>query len=209
MNILIFATENTNKFREVEYYLKDNPNIKLEIFKPENEILEIQSLNREEICSHKLHEVINQIYKNTEIKNHCDINIWLVVEDTSLAISEMGGFPGPYVKHFINSMSLTSICNKFANSSVQNIVSLGYVKMKYNDSRLIKYDTTTQFIEGIIDGIISETPRGTNGFGYDPIVIPDIIKNKKTYAEMTQDEKNKYNPRTLAFELLVNKILNQ
>lgn len=52
--------------------------------------------------------------------------------------------------------------------------------------------------EGICPGGLAEAPRGTNGFGYDPIFIPEGLT--KTYAELTQEEKNKISHRAKALE---------
>ena len=46
-----------------------------------------------------------------------------------------------------------------------------------------------KFFEGKVNGQISESKRGTNGFGYDPIFIPDGYD--MTFGEMAEDEKNK------------------
>ena len=62
--------------------------------------------------------------------------------------------------------------------------------------------------EGICPGVIAESPRGTNGFGYDPIFLPEGFD--RTYAELTQSEKNTMSHRSRAFEklkpILVNRI---
>jgi XTP/dITP diphosphohydrolase len=49
-------------------------------------------------------------------------------------------------------------------------------------------DGVEEMTEGICTGMLGETPRGTNGFGYDPIFIPTGFT--KTYAELTDREKN-------------------
>ncbi len=54
--------------------------------------------------------------------------------------------------------------------------------------------------EGICMGKLAEGPRGTNGFGYDPIFIPDDFS--RTYAELTPDEKNRISHRGRAFRAL-------
>ncbi len=51
-------------------------------------------------------------------------------------------------------------------------------------------------VEGKIEGDIAESIRGTGGFGYDPLFIPN--GSQKTYAEMTMDEKNKISHRAMA-----------
>ena len=51
---------------------------------------------------------------------------------------------------------------------------------------------------GYCPGALAEYPRGSNGFGYDPIFIPNGFE--KTYAELTAEEKNRISHRSKAFE---------
>ena len=53
-----------------------------------------------------------------------------------------------------------------------------------------------KFVEGRLEGFIAESPRGANGFGYDPLFVPN--GSWKSYAEMTLEEKNKISHRALA-----------
>ncbi len=57
------------------------------------------------------------------------------------------------------------------------------------------YEETT---EGICEGNLGQSPRGTNGFGYDPLFIPP--GGDRTYAELTSEEKNKISHRARALE---------
>ena len=61
------------------------------------------------------------------------------------------------------------------------------------------------FFEGEIKGNITEMERGKNGFGYDPIFIPEGYN--KTFAEMSLEEKNKISHRGVAVQKLT-KFLN-
>ncbi len=54
----------------------------------------------------------------------------------------------------------------------------------------------THYFEGVIHGVISEVKRGTNGFGYDPLFIPD--GHSSTFAEMTDTQKNHISHRAIA-----------
>ena len=60
--------------------------------------------------------------------------------------------------------------------------------------------------EGIVEGVICEEPRGSQGFGYDPLFMPNGYS--KTYAEMTIEEKNQLSHRARALEKAV-EILNK
>ena len=55
-----------------------------------------------------------------------------------------------------------------------------------------------KLFEGRVEGSILEEPRGANGFGYDPLFVPRGYK--KTYAEMTMEEKNRLSHRALALQ---------
>ena len=61
-------------------------------------------------------------------------------------------------------------------------------------------DGTERVVEGTIDGVIIREPRGTNGFGYDPIFVP--LGHKVTTAEMASEEKDAISHRGRALEAL-------
>ena len=62
------------------------------------------------------------------------------------------------------------------------------------------------FFEGRIDGTISTEILGENGFGYDPIFIPDGFS--KSFAQMSAEEKNAISHRAKAVEKLNNFLIN-
>ncbi len=57
-------------------------------------------------------------------------------------------------------------------------------------------------IHRTVDGSLATEPRGTSGFGYDPIFIPDSDSGHLTYAQMTSEEKNKIFHRRRAVEAM-------
>ena len=80
--------------------------------------------------------------------------------------------------------------------------------MKGKKNRKAKFRTVIALIvngseylfEGIVSGTILDKERGTGGFGYDPIFVPE--GKNMTFAEMSLNEKNKISHRALAFEKL-------
>ena len=62
-------------------------------------------------------------------------------------------------------------------------------------------DHKEYLFEGICNGRIIDEKRGSLGFGYDPVFIPD--GSEKTFAEMEMDEKNKFSHRKKAMEKLI------
>lgn len=57
---------------------------------------------------------------------------------------------------------------------------------------------TTEFVEGTVPGVIEFAPKGTNGFGYDPIFY--LLDRGVTMAELSSDEKNKISHRAVAMQ---------
>lgn len=66
-------------------------------------------------------------------------------------------------------------------------------------------DGYTETFEGRVDGTLAHAPRGTNGHGYDPIFIPDGYD--RTFAEMSENEKNALSHRGRATEALRQRFL--
>jgi XTP/dITP diphosphohydrolase len=77
-------------------------------------------------------------------------------------------------------------------------------ELKHGLTREARFRTVLAFIdgageylfEGIVNGVIATEPRGNNGFGYDPLFIPD--EETRTFAQMTSDEKNRLSHRSKA-----------
>lgn len=89
------------------------------------------------------------------------------------------------------------------------------LKMKDKEDRFAFFSTVSVFAdpvkgviadnEGRIEGYVIDEKRGTNGFGYDPVFIP--ASYEKTYAEMTNEEKNKLSHRYNSISGLANKLM--
>jgi XTP/dITP diphosphohydrolase len=62
-------------------------------------------------------------------------------------------------------------------------------------------DDHCEVFEGKVFGKLAEAPRGTRGFGYDPIFVPD--RYAMTFGEMEPDEKHRMSHRAVAFRMLV------
>ena len=65
----------------------------------------------------------------------------------------------------------------------------------------LNLDGKSYFFEGRCDGHITEEQHGTDGFGYDPIFMPDGFN--KTFAEMEHEEKNAISHRGRATQKLI------
>ena len=147
--------------------------------------LDIDLPEIQEIDAHKIIEA-----KLLEARNHHTGEF--VVEDTSLYFDATPGLPGPLIKWFlktIDNQGMADLVSKYDIQTGRAVNILGYI----NSHGEISY------FEGSIDGKIVQ-PRGDNGFGWDKIFQPNGYN--KTFAEMTQTEKNAISMRRVAFEKL-------
>jgi XTP/dITP diphosphohydrolase len=119
-------------------------------------------------------------------------------EDTGLEVDALHGEPGVRSARYAGA----------ENSSEKNIQKL-LASLGDNTARTARFRTVISLIlqeketifEGVCEGRITYAPRGTQGFGYDPVFIPD--GSEKTFAEMTLAEKNVYSHRKKALDKLV------
>lgn len=171
--VLYFITGNKNKFEEVKLILPDVEQLDIDL-------PEIQESDAKEIIKAKLLEALN--HKDAEF----------IVEDTSLYLDCLGGLPGPLIKWFmkpVGNEGLFNIAEKLGNNKAEAKTIVGYAK----NSEEIYY------FEGSIEGKIV-SPKGESGFGWDSIFQPDGYS--KSFAEMTQEEKNNLSMRRVALNKL-------
>jgi XTP/dITP diphosphohydrolase len=110
----------------------------------------------------------------------------LVVDDTGLFIDALHGFPGPYAAYVLNTVG---------NAGILKL-------MDGTPDRTARFTTGIAFADGdgvrvfygTIEGRITNTPRGTGGFGYDPI----FDAGERTLAEMSIEEKSRCSHRARA-----------
>lgn len=168
---LYFITGNPGKFSEVQKLI---PNIQqLNIDLPE-----IQSLSSREVIKQKL----------LEARKHHKGE--LLVEDTELSIDCLNGFPGAFIKFFEESLGLKGISELVSKYKTHTATTKSVFGFCDKDGKVT-------FYEGIQKGKIV-SPRGKNGFGFDPIFQP--INQSKTYAEISGKEKEKYKMRKIALQ---------
>jgi len=119
-------------------------------------------------------------------------------EDTGLEIEALNGEPGVKSARYAGDArsfkdNIEKVLNKLANKTNRNARFRAVISVIIGGNE-------TQF-EGICNGKIIDSPIGTEGFGYDPIFIPD--GSQRSFAEMLIEEKNQFNHRTKAAAKLV------
>lgn len=183
---IIFATNNQNKLKEVQAQLPD----------------EIKLISLKDIgCYEDIPETQNTIEGNAIQKaNYIKMkyNKDCFADDTGLEVMALNGAPGVHSARYAgpeknskkNIEKLLSSLEKTANRSAQfkTVIALHY------KGELIQF-------EGICEGKITRTAKGSGGFGYDPIFKPSV--KDKTFAELTLKEKNEIGHRGIAVAKLI------
>jgi XTP/dITP diphosphohydrolase len=172
--LFTLITGNRHKLREAREIL--GPGVEgLEV-----ELDEIQGLDSDRIAEHKARAAFAVVQR--------PIVIW----DQSLYIRCLGGFPGPLVRWFWEQVGATRIC-RIAHSLGDPAISTR-TTLTYCDGSSLRH------CYGGIEGSIPPSPRGSNGFAWDTIFIPD--GHDRTFAEMSAEEKNAISMHRLALEEL-------
>ena len=117
----------------------------------------------------------------------------VLVEDTGLFIEALGGFPGPYASYVLKTVGLRGVLKLLEGA--ENRRAFFRTGLAFCDGR----GSEPIVFTGEVHGTIAEAPRGSSGFGYDPVFVPDE-GDGRTFAEMSRAEKNALSHRARAFE---------
>ena len=143
----------------------------------------------------------NTFEQNAKIKSiygFNTFNITCFADDSGICISALENLPGVKSKRFVEqrggyNKTFSYIINKTKEKS-------GFSAFFQSSISLTLSSKKTIVFNGIVRGRISSEPRGNSGFGYDPIFIPKGYS--KTFAEITDKEKNLISHRAIAVEKL-------
>lgn len=125
-------------------------------------------------------------------------NVPVIADDSGLLVEQLDGRPGVYSARYAGENCTYDDNNRKIISELQN--SEEPHKAKFLCCALYYDGKNKVLADGELPGKIVKTPVGTNGFGYDPVFVPDGFNN--TLAELSLEEKNKISHRALAFRKL-------
>lgn len=192
MHTLVFATNNQHKVDEINSIigkhihvitLKD-AGIDIDIPEP-HDTLEANATEKSSV----IHQLTHQ-------------NVFS--EDTGLEVDALQGEPGVKSARYAGE-------EKNFQANIDKLLS----KLGDDSNRSARFRTVVSLIwegkeyqfEGICEGHITATQKGTGGFGYDPVFIP--IGSDKSFAEMSMDEKNQFSHRKKAIVQLIHFLQQQ
>jgi non-canonical purine NTP pyrophosphatase, rdgB/HAM1 family len=182
---IVFATNNKHKLDEVRKMVGDN--------------IEIVSL-ADIACYDDIPETAKTLEGNALLKAKYikdKFNLDCFADDTGLEVEALDNAPGVYSARYAGE-------TQDAEANMQKLL----LNMKNEKNRNANFRTSIALIlgeevytfEGIVKGYIAEEKRGINGFGYDPLFIPE--GHSQTFAELGNEIKNTISHRAEAVRKL-------
>lgn len=139
--------------------------------------------------------VQNALLKAKGIFNLCGLPC--IADDSGLEIMALQNRPGVHSAYYSGSRD----SQKNVEKVLQEMENENNRKARFK-TVIVYYDANSfRYFEGITYGTITHEPIGEQGFGYDPIFIPEGYN--QTYAQMSLEEKNKISHRAKAIQKLV------
>ncbi len=183
MNKVLIASNNSNKIFEIKNILGENQLISLKDFGVSIDVTEDGNTLED-----------NAFKKAKEFSKV--LNLPALSDDTGLFVDALDGAPGIYSARYAGeNVSYKDNCNKLlanlkkTEPGKKNAVFVCVICFYVNEKEFY-------FFKGECKGKIIAEARGVNGFGYDPLFVPDGYN--KSFAELTDEEKNKISHRAVS-----------
>ena len=192
---LLVATTNQGKLREIRKLLAGLP---IELVS----LRDIPSIEEPDETGATFAE--NARLKARYYAQHSQL--WTVAEDSGLVVDALGGEPGVYSARFLRRDAtyperFAEIFRRLDERSAPRTARFVAAVASIDENGRLLYET-----EGIVEGQITREPRGSGGFGYDPIFF--YPPYHATLAEVTEEEKNAVAHRGVAFRAFAEWIRN-
>ncbi len=183
---VILASNNKNKLREMA-----------QILMPFG--MEVIS-QRDAGADFEVEESGTAFRENAEIKAAAvyeRLNMPVIADDSGLVVDALGGAPGVYSHRYAGENASDKERSLKILKELEDVPGNKRTARFICEICYIDENGERNFFTGICEGTIGREERGENGFGYDPI----FCYGNKTFAEMTDDEKNKISHRGKALRL--------
>ena len=183
---LVFASNNKNKMAEIKQMLPKT----------------IELLSLEDIgCTEDIPETAETIEGNAILKANYVTEKYgypCFADDTGLEVEILNGEPGVYSARYAGEQKNAS---DNMDKLLDNLKDKTDRKAQFKTIITLNINNEQHLFEGIIKGEIISEKRGTKGFGYDPIFVPEGFST--TFAEMEMSEKAKLSHRGIATRKLI------
>jgi non-canonical purine NTP pyrophosphatase (RdgB/HAM1 family) len=167
-----FITGNPNKAAKFSEY------IGIDIPHRAVDLDEIQTTDQHELVEHKARQAFNLLQQP------------VLVEDVFFTYDALGDLPGPFVKFFVTG-GLEKMCRMldgFENRRARATCVYGY----FDGARL-------EFFSSYLDGTVPMNPRGSDGYGFDPVFEPDGFEGK-TAAQLSPEDYGRFSRQVKPYD---------
>ena len=186
MRKLLFATNNAHKLAEVQAVLGD---------------AFVLTTPRDCGVTEEIPETCDTLEGNASQKAHYlrdRVGLDCFADDTGLEVAALGGAPGVHSARYATDGHDFAANNRLLLKHLEGVADR---RARFRTVIALLFEGQEYRFEGIVEGRIIEREAGHEGFGYDPLFIPDGCD--RTFAEMTADEKNAISHRGRAVRQLV------
>ncbi len=190
MEQVILASGNKHKLEEIQAILKDYK-------------LQLKTMHDAGLVDFEIIEDGDTFEANSLIKAQAvmdELHLDTIADDSGLEVDALGGAPGVYSARY---------AGEDADYLANNEKLLKELAGVPDEKRTARFVTVLTMlfknghkivVRGEVEGVIGHAPKGSNGFGYDPLfIVPEL---KKTFAELEAGEKNALSHRAKALENL-------
>lgn len=184
---LLFSTHNPDKVEEIKRLLV-----------PKFDIVCFSDLRFME----EIEETEDSIEGNAKLKAKFAYDKFFMnafADDTGLFVEALNGEPGVYSARYAGE---NATYEENVKKLLEAIRDASDKRAYFKTVIALIWEDEMHVFEGITSGIIIDHAKGTGGFGYDPVFIPEGYS--KTYAEMDMSEKNKISHRGKAISEMIN-----
>ena len=182
---LILATRNVHKAKELTTLLGD-----LDI-----EVLTLNDVSTELILREDGDTFEANAFQKARMVYH-HTRLLSLADDSGLEVFFLNGRPGVFSARYAGEGATDEMNNQKLLTEMRGVAPRRR-RAQFRSIIALIGNGVEEMTEGICPGVLGEIPRGVNGFGYDPIFIPDGFT--RTYAELTAEEKNRISHRARSF----------
>lgn len=187
---IILSSGNKHKIVEIKDILKDLP----------FEVISKNDLGYEDFDVDEDGTTLEENAFKKAIELHKLTNGIVIADDTGLFVDALDGEPGVYSARYAGEPTSDKNNRELLLKKLQNVPYENRTAYFKTVIAIIYEDGSKASAEGKVNGIIGFEEKGQNGFGYDSLFI--VENTGKTFAEMTEDEKNKISHRARALQNL-------
>lgn len=189
---IVFATNNAHKLREVQAVLGDGFTLSTPRDCGITEEIPEEQETLEGNASQKSHYIHDRTGRNC------------FADDTGLEVAALGGAPGVHSARYATDGHDFAANNRLLLKNLEGVTDR---RARFRTVISLILDGEEHLFEGIVEGHIAQCASGSEGFGYDPLFIPE--GSAKTYAEMDPAEKNALSHRGRAVRKLAEFLHNR